>query len=56
MFSNSSKYAIKAVLFLAVNSSKDNRIMVKDMAVPVNAPQAYLAKLLQELSRKEIIV
>jgi len=55
MFSNSSKYAIKAVLFLAVNSSKDNRIMVKDMAVPVNAPQAYLAKLLQELSRKEII-
>lgn len=55
MFSNSSKYAIKAVLFLAVNSGEDNRVMVKDMAQPINVPQAYLAKLLQELSRKDII-
>jgi len=55
MFSNSSKYAIKAVLFLAVNSNEDNRIMVKEMAEPINVPQAYLAKLLQELSREGII-
>ncbi|TJY34611.1 RrF2 family transcriptional regulator [Pontimicrobium aquaticum] len=55
MFSNSSKYAIKAVLFLAVNSNEDHRVMVKDMAEPINVPQAYLAKLLQELSRKDII-
>lgn len=55
MLSNSSKYAIKAVLFLAVNSNKNKRIMVKDMAEPINAPQAYLAKLLQELSRKDVI-
>ncbi|WP_347923057.1 Rrf2 family transcriptional regulator [Pontimicrobium sp. SW4] len=55
MFSNSSKYAIKAVLFLSVNSSEDNRIRVKDMAEPINVPQAYLAKLLQELSREDII-
>jgi len=55
MFSNSSKYAIKAVLFLAVNSSDDHRIMVKDIAKPINVPQAYLAKLLQELSRHNII-
>ena len=55
MFSNSSKYAVKAVLFLAINSSEDNRVMVKDMAEPINVPQAYLAKLLQELSRNNII-
>ena len=55
MFSNSSKYSIKAVLFLAVNSSEDKRIMVKDMSKVINVPQAYLAKLLQELSRKGII-
>jgi len=55
MFSNSSKYAIKAVLFLAVNSSENHRIMVKDLAAPINVPQAYLAKLLQELSRGGII-
>ena len=55
MFSNSSKYAIKAVLFLALNSSEENKIMVKDIAEPINVPQAYIAKLLQELSRQKII-
>lgn len=55
MFSNSSKYAIKAVLFLAINSNEDKRVMVKDLAKPINVPQPYLAKLLQELSRNDII-
>ncbi|NNK81631.1 MAG: Rrf2 family transcriptional regulator [Flavobacteriaceae bacterium] len=55
MFSNSSKYAIKAVLYLALNSSKEKKIMVKDIAEPINVPQAYIAKLLQELSRQNLI-
>ncbi len=55
MFSNSSKYAIKAVLFLALNSNEDKKIMVKDIANPINVPQAYIAKLLQELSRQNVI-
>lgn len=55
MFSNSSKYAIKAVLFLALNSSEKKKIMVKDIAEPINVPQAYIAKLLQELSRQNVI-
>ena len=55
MFSNSSKYAIKAVLYLALNSDEEHKIMVKDIAEPVNVPQAYIAKLLQELSRQKLI-
>ncbi len=55
MLSNSSKYAVKAVLYLAMNSNKDKRVMVKDMAQPINVPQAYIAKLLQELSRSGVI-
>lgn len=55
MISNSSKYAIKAVLYLALNSNENKRVMVKHMANPINVPQAYLAKLLQELSREHII-
>lgn len=55
MFSNSSKYAIKAVLYLALNSSEEKKIMVKDIAEPINVPQAYIAKLLQELSRQNLI-
>lgn len=55
MLSNSSKYAIKAVLFLALNSSKNNKVMVKDIARPINVPQAYIAKLLQDLVKVHII-
>lgn len=55
MLSNSSKYAIKAVLYLALHSSEDCKIMVKDISEPINVPQAYIAKLLQELSRANII-
>lgn len=55
MLSNSAKYALKAVLFLAVNSNENKKVMVKDIAKPINVPQPYIAKLLQELSKKQII-
>ena len=55
MLSNSSKYAIKAVLFLSLNSSEIKWVMVKVIAKPINILQAYIAKLLQELSKQKII-
>ncbi|MBT8303080.1 MAG: Rrf2 family transcriptional regulator [Bacteroidia bacterium] len=55
MLSKSTKYALKAVLFLAVNSSENSKVMVKDIAKPINVPQAYIAKLLQKLSKENII-
>jgi Rrf2 family protein len=55
MLSNTSKYALKAVLYLAVNSSPDNKIMAKDISTAINVPQAYLSKLLQQLSRHHIL-
>jgi Rrf2 family protein len=55
MLSNSSKYALKAVLYLAVNSSEVKKVLVKNISDPINVPQAYIAKLLQELSRHNIV-
>jgi Rrf2 family protein len=55
MLSNSSKYAIKAVLYLAVNSSQATKILAKDISEPTNIPKAYLSKILQELSRHNIV-
>lgn len=55
MFSNTVKYAIKAVLFLAANSEGDKKIMIKDIAEPINVPEAYIAKILQDLSRQNIV-
>lgn len=55
MLSHSSKYALKAVLYLALNSSEEHKLMVKDFYDKINVPRAYLAKLLQELSRQKLI-
>ncbi len=55
MISNSSKYALKAVLYLGLNSNENNKIMAKEIAGPVNAPLPYISKLLQELARKGLI-
>ncbi|MEX0315361.1 MAG: Rrf2 family transcriptional regulator [Allomuricauda sp.] len=55
MLSTSSKYAIKSVLFLAVHSNENNKMMVKDIFERINVPQQYLAKILQELSKRDII-
>lgn len=55
MLSNSSKYAIKGVLYLALNSGEDQKILVRDMYESIHVSETYLAKLLQELSRHGVI-
>lgn len=55
MLSNSSKYAIKGVLYLALNSNEDQKILVRDMYESIHVSETYLAKLLQELSRHGVI-
>lgn len=55
MLSNSTKYAIKGVLYLALNSDEDHKVLVRDIFEVVHVPEAYLAKLLQELSRQGVI-
>ncbi len=46
MFSNSFKYAIKGVLYLALHSNEDHKIMIRDIYRVIHVPEAYLAKLL----------
>ncbi|WP_297764608.1 Rrf2 family transcriptional regulator [uncultured Muriicola sp.] len=55
MLSNSSKYALKAVLYLANKTDESHKLMVKDLSEPTQVPKAYLAKLLQALSKQNII-
>ena len=53
MLSNSSKYAINAVLYLAINSSVDRKKGVKEISEALRIPTAFLAKLLQILAKKK---
>ena len=55
MLSNASQYAIRAMLYLAMYSDENQKIGVKNIADALETPQPFLAKLLQRLSRDEIV-
>ena len=44
MLSNSSKYAINAVIYLAIHSSASHRIAPKDVAEALHIPTPFLDK------------
>lgn len=55
MLSSSSKYAVNAVLYLAVHSSETKKIRATEIAEAIKLPSPFLSKLLQNLSREHII-
>lgn len=55
MFSKSCEYAIKATIYIAVQSNQDKRVGLKDIAKEIASPEAFTAKILQQLSRNNII-
>lgn len=55
MLSNSSKYAVKALVHLVNHSSEGNKVLVKDLAKATELPQPYLSKLLQQLTSKDYL-
>lgn len=55
MFSKACEYAIRAMLFIAQKSKPGNNIGIKEISKGIDAPEHFLAKILQELSRKGIV-
>ncbi len=55
MFSKACEYAIKATIYIAQQSHQDRRVNVKEVAKAVNAPEAFTAKILQQLCRENIL-
>jgi Rrf2 family iron-sulfur cluster assembly transcriptional regulator len=55
MLSNASKYAIRAILYLAQNSNIKNKIGAKSIAIELETPQPFLAKLLRQLSANMLV-
>ena len=55
MLSNSCKYAIRAILYLAYNSSRSKKVGSKMIAERINIPAPFLAKIFQKLSKQKII-
>lgn len=55
MLTNACKYAIRAVIYLALNSDTDKKLGAKQIASELDVPQAFLAKLLRKLSSDRLI-
>jgi len=55
MLTNQSKYAVRAVLYLAVYTSIDKKMSSKEVAEKIKVPAPFLAKILQKLVREAII-
>jgi Rrf2 family protein len=55
MFSKACEYAIKATLQIAQQSQLGKRASLKDIAKAIDSPEAFTAKILQQLARQGLI-
>ena len=55
MLSSSSQYAVRAVLFLALETDESKKLKVEDIASSLEIPKHFLAKILQQLTRSRIV-
>ncbi|MFD1616229.1 RrF2 family transcriptional regulator [Gelatiniphilus marinus] len=55
MFSKACEYGIKASIFIATNSFKGKRVSPKEIAMQIDSPQAFTAKILQALVKHDIV-
>jgi Rrf2 family transcriptional regulator, iron-sulfur cluster assembly transcription factor len=56
MLSTTSKYAIRATIYLSVFSTDKKRIGIKEISEKLNIPAPFLGKILQMLARNRILV
>ena len=55
MFSKTCEYGIRAAIFIASESYQNNRVGLRDIAKQIDSPEAFTAKILQILSKNNII-
>lgn len=55
MFSKACEYAIRATIYIAVQSSQNLRVGLKDISKEIDSPEPFTAKILQQLSKNNIV-
>jgi len=55
MFSNTTKYAIRAVIYLALNSKDNAKIGIKQISKELGIPTPFLGKILQSLAKHKLL-
>ena len=55
MFSKACEYGIRASTYIALQSLEGKRVSLKEIAEEIDSPMAFTAKILQQLSRNQIV-
>lgn len=55
MFSKTCEYAIRAMIFIAQKSKDGHKVGIKEIAKGIDSPEHFIAKILQDLSRKNLV-
>ncbi|HEY0669694.1 MAG TPA: Rrf2 family transcriptional regulator [Sphingobacteriaceae bacterium] len=55
IFSKTCEYAMRAVFFIAHRTASGGRVGIKEIANGIGSPEHFLAKILQDLSRRGIV-
>ncbi len=55
MLSNTSRYAIRSLIYLTINYKENQKIGIKRIAEDLEIPSPFLGKILQALTKKKIL-
>lgn len=55
MFSKTCEYAIRAMVYIVTKTGEGLKVGIKDIARNIGAPEAFVGKILQTLSRRGIV-
>lgn len=55
MFSKACEYGIRAIIYIAEQSPKGEKVNIKEIAKAIDSPEAFTAKILQQLARCRIV-
>ncbi len=56
MLSNTCKYAVRSVIYLALNSEEGKKIGIKQISTDLSIPTPFLGKILQMLAKQKILL
>lgn len=55
MFSNSCEYGLRAIIFISQQTLQNKKVSLSTISEEISSPQAFTAKILQKLTRNNII-
>lgn len=55
MFSKSCEYGLRAIIYIAQQSAQDVKVSLTTISEAIDSPQAFTAKILQQLTRNNIV-